>query len=56
MALFWTDDRSGDRQESPRCGEWQNGVFVPRGAVNARDRRSSIIHDILRALLDLRVE
>jgi hypothetical protein len=57
MALYWTDDRRGEEsREFAAGGEWRDGVYVPPRQAGGRQSRISIIHDIVRTLLDLRTE
>lgn len=55
MALFWTDDSdTGLVREVCAGGEWRNGVFIAVSNTGARPSRSSLIRDVVRAVLDLR--
>ncbi len=57
MALRWTDDReTGLVREVATGGEWRDGVYVPSENTGAREPRTTIIHDIVRTLLELRAQ
>jgi hypothetical protein len=55
VALIWTDATKPQpvRAAPPQKGEWMNGMFVPAEEA-APATRTTLIHDVIRALLDLR--
>ena len=55
MALHWTDDRNAcPAQEVASGGEWRDGVYIPSANADARKPRNSLLHDMVRTLLELR--
>jgi hypothetical protein len=57
VALRWTDDRdTGLVREVATGGEWRGGVYVPAQNNGSSAPRNTIIHDIVRTLLELRAQ
>ena len=57
MALYWSEDREGQAsREYSAGGEWRDGIYIPARKSGGRQTRTTLIHDIVRTLLDLRAE
>lgn len=55
MERRWSDDpREAVVREIASGGEWRNGVYIPAKTPESRSERGSLLHDVIRALLDLR--
>jgi hypothetical protein len=55
MDRTWSDDpREGLVREVARGGEWRDGVYIPARTEGSRRERNTLIHDLVRTLLDLR--
>ena len=55
MALRWTVGRNEDPAPAVRrAGEWRDGALVPPTDAGGRSQRNSLIHDMVRTLLELR--
>lgn len=57
MVLYGANERRNeDLLEEKSGGDWEEGVFIPASRPGSRSNRSSLIHDLVRALLELRPE
>ena len=57
MVLYGANERRNEeRLEEKSCGDSDEGVFLPANRPGSRSNRSSLIHDLVRALLELRPE
>ena len=55
MALYWTEDlQDNGAGESTPSGEWRDGADLPYLAAGGRLSMTSLIHDFVLTLLDLR--